>query len=118
MQYMLLAHTDEANWRSASAEEKRRGAEAFAAYVSDLVAADVLVGNYRPEPSASTKTVSVHDAATQVVDGPHAGDGQLSGVYVIEVPDDAAALAWAVRNPAAKSGAVEVRPIALPPTST
>jgi hypothetical protein len=40
---------------------------------------------------------------------------QLSGVYVVDVPDLDAALSWAARNPAVAYGAVEVRPLGGPP---
>lgn len=116
MQYLLLAHGDESEWQTMSDDERRRGAAAFGAYVSDLTAEGVLVGNYRPEPSITTKTVSIRDELTQVRDGPHVtGREHLSGVYVIDVPDADTALRWAIRNPAARFGSVEVRPVAVPP---
>jgi hypothetical protein len=35
----------------------------------------------------------------------------MGGVYIIDVPDMDAALAWAARNPAAQYGVVEVRAV-------
>jgi hypothetical protein len=47
-----------------------------------------------------------------VQDGPYADTKEhLGGYYLIEVPDLDEALAWAARNPAASTGAVEVRPV-------
>lgn len=75
MQYILAAHTDE--------EQQEQGAAAFVAYIRDLAKAGVLVGNYRPEPSAPARTV-------RFVDG------------------------GAERHPAARIGAIEVRPVSRP----
>ena len=39
---------------------------------------------------------------------------EMSGLYIIEVPDLHAALSWAARCPAAGYGVVEVRPLWSP----
>lgn len=116
MQHILAAHTDENGWRTLTKEQQEQGAAAFAAYIQDLVKAGVLVGNYRPEPTSAAKTVRIVDGWTEIQDGPFADlDEQMSGLYIIDVPDTAAALEWAERHPAARLGAVEVRPISPPP---
>ena len=47
-----------------------------------------------------------------IQDGPYAASKEhLGGYYIIEVPDLDTALEWAARNPAAASGAVELRPV-------
>jgi hypothetical protein len=83
--------------------------------VQALTTAGVLVGNYRPQPSSTAKTVRITDGKTQVLDGLYADTKeQLSGLYIIDVPDLEAALSWAERNPAAGFGVVEVRPVSSP----
>jgi hypothetical protein len=63
-------------------------------------------------PTFSATTVRVRDGRRDVQDGPYADTKeQLGGYYVIDVPDLDAALEWAAKNPAASTGAVEVRPI-------
>ena len=48
-----------------------------------------------------------------VVGGPYSSaKEQLTGLYIIDVPDLDAAVSWAERNPAATVGVVEVRPVA------
>jgi hypothetical protein len=48
----------------------------------------------------------------QVQDGPYADSKeQMGGYFIIDVPNLDIALEWAAKNPAAKTGAVEVRPI-------
>lgn len=61
---------------------------------------------------ARAKTVHVADGQTEITDGLHVPtDEPITGVYVLDVPDLAAAVTWAERNPAARFGVVEVRPI-------
>lgn len=115
MQYLLLAHGDESAWQTMSKEQQAQGIAAFGAYVEALTSAGALVGNYRPELSTATRTVRFADGAAQVADGPRVeGSEQLTGVYVIEASDLDQAVAWAERNPAARFGVVEVRPVSAP----
>ena len=73
-----------------------------------LHAAEVL------QPSVVTTTVSRQNGSTQVQDGPFADTKeQLAGIFVLEVPDLDAALAWAEKCPAAQWGTVEIRPTAV-----
>jgi hypothetical protein len=47
-----------------------------------------------------------------VLNGPYADSKeQLGGIYILDVPDLDAALAWAARCPSAEFGVVEVRPV-------
>lgn len=112
MRYVLLPLIDEGYWAGLSQDEQQREMAAFREYGGALREAGALVGNYRPQPSAMTKTVRVAAGETQILDGPH-GDTkeQMGGLYIIDVPDLDAALAWAERAPAARYGVVEVRPL-------
>src|SRR5690606_40196955 len=61
------------------------------------------------QPSFATTTVSRHNGDTRVQDGPFADSKeQLAGLFVLDVPDLDAALAWAEKCPAAQWGAVEI----------
>ena len=61
-------------------------------------------------PGVEAVTLRRAEAATDVYDGPYADtEEQLGGFYLIDVPDLETALEWAARNPAASTGAVEVR---------
>ena len=112
MQCLLLPHIDEGWWAGLTTEEQGRRIAAYAAYGEALRKAGAFVGAFRPQPSFAAKTVRVSDGQTQVLDGPLAATKeQLSGVYVVDVPDLDAALSWAARNPAAGYGVVEVRPL-------
>lgn len=66
-------------------------------------------------PHAAT-TLRKRGGAREVIDGPYSDiKEQLGGVYLIDVPDLDAALAWAERCPTASTGAVEVRPAMYAP---
>ena len=112
MRCILLPLVNEADWDALSQADREREIAAFRAYGGALKEAGALLGNYRPQPSAQAKTVRVANGEVQVQDGPHADTKeQLGGVYIIDVPDLDAAIAWASRAPAARYGVVEVRPI-------
>lgn len=112
MRCILLPLLDEAAWGGLSQEERDREIAVFRAYGGALKEAGALVGIYRPQPSAMAKTVRVAEGEVQVQDGPNADTKeQLGGVYIVDVPDLDAAISWASRAPAARYGAVEVRPI-------
>lgn len=112
MQCLLLLHTDEASWLAMSDDEQRRTAATFGAWTEKLRGAGAFVGAYRPQPSSTAKRVRVGNGVAEIQDGV-LGDPRepLTGLYIIDVPDVATALSWAESNPAARMGAIEVRPI-------
>ena len=111
MRYSLLMNYSEAGGAALTPEELAEGMAAFDAYAKSLDSAGALVGAEVMQPTASTTTISLRNGALQVQDGPFADTKeQLGGVFVIDVPDLDAALAWAEKCPAAQYGAVEIRP--------
>lgn len=112
MRCLLLCHTDEARWLAMSGDEQRRTAATFGAYTEELKRAGVFVGAYRPQPSSTAKRVRIADGGAEIQDGVLGDPNEpLTGVYIIDVPDMATAVSWAERNPAARMGAIELRPI-------
>lgn len=112
MQYIIMNYTPPADHPDADAVRAAAEGELWGAYTRALVGAGVLVGGEALHPADTATTIRMKDGARQVQDGPYAATKeQLGGFYVIEVPDLNAALEWAARNPAASSGAVEVRPV-------
>jgi hypothetical protein len=66
------------------------------------------------EPSAATTTLTLRDGTVQIQDGPFADTKEkLAGVFIVDVPDLDAALAWAEQCPGAHYGVIEVRPTAV-----
>lgn len=112
MKYMLLIHSPEAFYRSASKSDIDQTLAAYGAYTEAMKKAGVMVAADRLQPVATATTVRVSNGKTAVLDGPYAETKeQLGGYYIIDVPDLDAALSWAARCPGASAGAIEVRPI-------
>lgn len=88
--------------------------EAFAKYADALDEAGVLVSAEVLEPSAATTTLTLRDGTVQIQDGPFADSKEkLAGVFIVDVPDLDAALAWAEQCPGAHYGVIEIRPTAV-----
>jgi hypothetical protein len=86
---------------------------AFHDYAASLDEAGVLRSADVLQPVAASTTVALRSGSLQVQDGPFADTKeQLAGVFVIDVPDLDAALAWAEKCPAAQWGTIEIRPTA------
>jgi hypothetical protein len=89
---------------------------AWMAYVDALRTAGVSVGGQGLQPPETATVLRGAGATRQVQDGPFADSKeQLGGFMILDVPDLDTALAWAAKSPALPLGAVEVRPVLLPP---
>jgi hypothetical protein len=112
MQYALLTYLNQDSWTSLTKEENQRRGAAYKSFYEALASSGVLVGNHGLSAAATATTVRVENGKPQVLDGPYADTKeQLGGIFIIDVADLDAALAWARRCPAADHGAVEVRPL-------
>jgi len=110
MKYMLLLHVDEAGFGRLGPAEQAQGLAAYAAFGEALTKSGALVDSSRLASSATAKLVRTKGGRPVVTDGPFAETKeQVGGYFLIEVADEAAALDWAARCPAAGHGAVEVR---------
>ncbi|MFE6970709.1 YciI family protein [Isoptericola sp. NPDC057653] len=113
MRYALLLHNPEPAPGEIPAEGIAEMERLFSEYADALVGAGVLVGADILQFSHATTTVTRRTGATQVQDGPFAETKEaLAGVFVVDVPDLDAAVAWAEKCPGATYGSVEVRPVA------
>jgi hypothetical protein len=84
---------------------------AFGALAQAMQEAGVLKAGSPLQWGAAARTVSVREGSVRVAPGVDpAGGTVLGGWFLIDVPDEATALAWAARVPAATTGAVEVVP--------
>jgi hypothetical protein len=116
MKYMMLAYEANDDF-AARNDDQRKGAylAAWKAYGEALRQAGVYVSGGGLVPPAAATTVRLRDGKREVQDGPYADTKeQLGGYCVLEVPDLDQALAWAARCPAARNGAVELRPLLQP----
>jgi hypothetical protein len=111
MQFLIMNYVKPRGFADTMPENDTDG-PAWGAYTQALIDAGVMRGGAALKSSHSATTLRIVEGQRELHDGPYADTKeQLGGFYLIEVPDLDAALAWAARNPAAASGAVEVRPL-------
>jgi len=109
-QYMLLIYTPVAG--GPGPEELEAEMPRWFAYTEELRAAGALVAGEALQPADGARTLRVRAGARQVTDGPVADAAEvLSGFYIVEAADAAAAEEWAAKIPSAPYGSVEIRAV-------
>ena len=112
MRYALLIHYPQPANPTLTEDEIKAGMAAFQAYATALEEAKVLRSAEVLQTIASATSVSTKQGALQVQDGPFADTKEaFAGIFMLDVPDLDAALAWAEKCPAARYGTIEIRPI-------
>jgi hypothetical protein len=115
-QYILLIYAPAQG--GPSPEERQAEMPRWFEYTEELRNSGAMVAGEALEPTAAARTVRVRSGDRRVTAGPSAStDEVLTGYYVIDVADIAAAEEWAARIPSAPYGSVEVRPIMVFPDS-
>ena len=113
MHYALLLNNAEPAEGDIPMDTMLQMQQAMADYTAALQAAGVLVGAEILEPQAATVTVTRRDGDLRVQDGPFAETREaLAGVFILDVPDRDAAIAWAEKHPATQYAVIEVRRVA------
>ena len=88
----------------------------FESATRTMAADGVLVDSGPLEPPSSAATLRVRDGRPLVTDGPFAElKEQIGGYYVLDCADLDEALRRAATIPSARYGAIEVRPLMVPP---
>ncbi len=119
MQYMLMFF-DSAENQAPPVDPVRAKAYmgAWGAYLGALRSSGVAVNGHGLQSRSTATTLRLRDGQRQVQDGPFPDTKeQLGGYFVIDVPSLDDALEWAARCPVAATGAVEVRPVLVPPAA-
>jgi hypothetical protein len=112
MEYMLLIYGDESEIHDATPEQIEGHAQAFGAYVKELMERGVIRGGAPLQPSSVSTTVRVRDGKTLTTDGPFLETKEvLAGFYHLECADLDEAIELAAKVPAAVNGTIEVRPV-------
>ncbi len=108
MQYAALIFGEEGRWAGLSEEEREREMGEYTA----LSGESVTVAGAELDSVATATTVRVRGDETLVTDGPFAELKEtLGGFYVFECDSIEDACTWAAKIPAARHGAIEVRPV-------
>jgi len=114
MRYALLIHYQQPAVPTLTEAELKAGMAAFQAYARALDDAGVLRSAEVLQTIASATSVSVRQGKLRVQDGPFAETKEaFAGIFMVDVPDLDAAIAWAEKCPAAQWGTVEIRPSAV-----
>ncbi|WP_026910250.1 YciI family protein [Patulibacter minatonensis] len=114
MRYSLLLSHPEPTPGEIPEETIAQFQEAFGDYARALESAGVLRSADVLQPTDVTTTVTLRGGSLQVQDGPFADTKEaLGGVFVIDVADLDAAIAWAEKCPGAQYGVIEIRPTAV-----
>jgi hypothetical protein len=110
MRYAMLVCIEETD--DLSEEDAARQYAEFMAFQEEMEARGALVSRERLRPTALSTTVRVRDQGLVVADGPFAETKeQIAGFYIIECEDLDEAIEIASRNPGARYGTIEVRPV-------
>jgi hypothetical protein len=110
MRYALLVSIDE-NKELTEEDVERQYAE-FMGFQDEMEARGVLISRERLRPTSLSTTVRVRDEGLVVADGPFAETKeQIAGFYIVDCADLDEAIEIASRNPGARYGTVEVRPV-------
>jgi hypothetical protein len=113
VRYMLLIYSNAESWDAMSDDDRLDLSRAHARLTESLQAAGEFVHGAGLADKARSTTVRVTgDDEIEATDGPFVeAKEHLAGYYVIDVPDQQAAVEVAARIPDAKYVAVEVRPL-------
>ena len=113
MQYLLLIYDNEQRWATYSKEEAGQIMGEYMTFTQNIAQSGHYKGGNPLQPTTTATTVRVRNGKRQTTDGPFAETReQLGGYYLIDAPDLDQAIAIAERIPAARTGSIEVRPIA------
>jgi hypothetical protein len=112
MKYIMLIYGNEAAEAAAGEADRMEMFQAHMAYAQEMGAKGVMVGGDPLLPTSAATTVRVRDGKALTTQGPFAETTeQLGGYYLIECANLDDALSWAAKNPSAKYGSIEVRPV-------
>jgi hypothetical protein len=112
-QYMLLIYEDSDTSPAPDSPEAQKEFAEYGTFTEDIRANGQFVSGAPLQTSETATTVRVNGSGEAVLsDGPFAETKEwLAGYYLLDCPDLDTATAQAARIPAARHGAIEVRPV-------
>ena len=112
MQYLLLIFDDPAELAALRPAERARVRADYDAFTSAIRQSGHFRSGNGVEPVTTATTIRIRRGKRAMVDGACAATKeQLAGYYVVEASDLDEVITLAERLPAARFGAVEVRPV-------
>jgi hypothetical protein len=114
MKFMLLIYHDEAVWDALTESEKQEIYREYRELIQDLAPRGTYLVGDELQPTKTAQTVRVREGKPMITDGPFAETReQLGGFFLVEAADATEANAIAARIPSARTGSIEVRPVAV-----
>jgi hypothetical protein len=112
-QYMLLIYDDSTASPAPDSPEAQKEFAEYGTFTEDIRASGQFVSGAPLQTLDTATTVRVNGGGEAVLsDGPFAETKEwLAGYYLLDCPDLDTATAQAARIPAARHGAIEVRPV-------
>jgi hypothetical protein len=112
MKYLLLVHHNEAAFDQIDDATRQQLLAESIALTHRLHAGKQYISASPLQPVSTATLVRVRDGKALVTDGPFIETHeQIAGYYLIDAPDQNAAVEIAKRVPGARIGTVEVRPV-------
>ena len=112
MKYMLLIYNDPTSWPDDPAAGEKMMQE-YGAFTEAILASGEMVAGDPLQGIDTATSVRVRDGKTTTTDGPFAETKEhLGGYYIVDVKDLDRAIELAAQIPGAKTGTLEVRPVA------
>jgi hypothetical protein len=114
MKYICLLYDAETRYSAMSQAEFEAMMGEYETFTQSILDAGKMVAGEELQPVHTATTVRVRNGSLSTTDGPFAETKeQLGGFYLIDATDLNEAIQIASRIPAAQTGSVEVRPIAV-----
>lgn len=112
MKYLFLLYDNEATQPTPGSTELQDQSAAYGAFFQDVSERGLFRSGDPVQRSETATTVRVRNGSSAATSGPfHPKGDQIVGFYVLDCEDAEQAVACAAHIPAARTGAVEVRPI-------
>lgn len=112
MRFVFFLYHDEVAWANLPAEERNAEIQKYMAFYQEVNQRGIMEASAKLQPSQSATSVRIQGEQLEAGDGPYANTKeQLGGVYILDCEDLDEAIELAKTSPAARWGAVEIRPI-------
>lgn len=113
MKYILLIYHNEQAWDNLTEQEKQKIYSDYRQFTEEIMASGNHIGGSEFQPASTATSVRVREGQQLATDGPFAETKeQLGGYYLIEAANLDQAIGIAARIPSARTGTIEVRPLA------
>jgi len=113
MKYMLLIYHDEQSWNTITEAERQQIYGEYRSLRAELESKGQFITGSELQPVTTATSVRVRDGKELITDGPFAETHeQLGGYFLVEAKNLDDATAIATRIPSARTGTVEIRPLA------